>query len=99
MWHAVENISGTPALLINAVNKAYRYESPVHFRLPLETNQIRTGSGKRKATPWRAYPKQQQSDASHRSVSTGASRGLHTAGQEKRHNLAYCVEPPPHRLF
>lgn len=40
VWHAVENITGTPTLLINAVNKAYRYESPDHFRLPLETDQI-----------------------------------------------------------
>jgi dTDP-4-dehydrorhamnose 3,5-epimerase len=40
VWHAVENISSVPALLINAVDKAYRYESPDHYRLPLETDQI-----------------------------------------------------------
>ncbi|MDO9635444.1 MAG: hypothetical protein Q7I95_00660, partial [Thiobacillus sp.] len=40
VWHAVENITSAPALLINAVDKAYRYESPDHFRLPLETDQI-----------------------------------------------------------
>lgn len=40
VWHAVENTAGVPALLINAVDKAYRYESPDHYRLPLETDQI-----------------------------------------------------------
>lgn len=40
VWHAVENISAVPSLLINAVDKAYRYESPDHYRLPLETDQI-----------------------------------------------------------
>jgi dTDP-4-dehydrorhamnose 3,5-epimerase len=40
VWHAVENTGGGPALLINAVDKAYRYESPDHYRLPLETDQI-----------------------------------------------------------
>jgi dTDP-4-dehydrorhamnose 3,5-epimerase len=40
VWHAVENVSSVPALLINAVDQAYRYESPDHYRLPLETEQI-----------------------------------------------------------
>lgn len=40
VWHAVENVGNAPALLINAVDKAYRYESPDHFRLPLDTDQI-----------------------------------------------------------
>jgi dTDP-4-dehydrorhamnose 3,5-epimerase len=40
VWHAVENISSAPALLINAVDSAYRYESPDHYRLPLDSNQI-----------------------------------------------------------
>ena len=40
VWHAVENISGVPALIINAVDKAYLYESPDHYRLPFETYQI-----------------------------------------------------------
>jgi dTDP-4-dehydrorhamnose 3,5-epimerase len=48
VWHAVENISSAPVLLINAVDKAYCYESPDHYRLPLETDQIpyRIGQGR-----------------------------------------------------
>ena len=40
VWHAVENIGSAPALLINAVDQAYRYEAPDHYRLPLDTDQI-----------------------------------------------------------
>jgi len=40
VWHAVQNISGAPSVLVNAVDKAYRYDSPDHYRLPLETDLI-----------------------------------------------------------
>lgn len=40
VWHGVENISGEPALLLNLVDRAYRYEDPDHWRLPADTNKI-----------------------------------------------------------
>ncbi len=40
VWHGVQNISNTPALLLDLVNEAYRYEDPDHWRLPVDTDQI-----------------------------------------------------------
>ncbi|MBC7802416.1 MAG: dTDP-4-dehydrorhamnose 3,5-epimerase family protein [Candidatus Parcubacteria bacterium] len=40
IWHAVRNGGGQPAVLINIVDRAYQYEQPDHYRLPLETDQI-----------------------------------------------------------
>ena len=34
------NISPEPALLLNLVNRAYQYEDPDHWRLPLDTDKI-----------------------------------------------------------
>jgi dTDP-4-dehydrorhamnose 3,5-epimerase len=40
VWHGVQNIANTPALLLNLVDRAYCYEDPDHWRLPLDTDQI-----------------------------------------------------------
>jgi dTDP-4-dehydrorhamnose 3,5-epimerase len=40
VWHGVQNISDTPALLVNLVDRAYCYEDPDHWRLPLDTEKI-----------------------------------------------------------
>jgi dTDP-4-dehydrorhamnose 3,5-epimerase len=40
VWHGVENISGEPSLLLNIVDRAYRYEDPDHWRLPADTKEI-----------------------------------------------------------
>jgi dTDP-4-dehydrorhamnose 3,5-epimerase len=40
VFHGVRNISPQPALLLNLVNKAYQYEAPDHWRLPLDTDKI-----------------------------------------------------------
>ena len=40
VWHGVENLSSGPALLLNLVDRAYRYEGPDHFRLPADSDQI-----------------------------------------------------------
>jgi dTDP-4-dehydrorhamnose 3,5-epimerase len=40
VFHGVRNISHEPALLLNLVNKAYQYEDPDHWRLPLDTDKI-----------------------------------------------------------
>lgn len=40
VWHGVQNIGGEPALLLNLVDRAYRYEDPDHWRLPPDTSQI-----------------------------------------------------------
>lgn len=34
VWHGVQNLSAEPALLLNAVDEAYAYEHPDHWRLP-----------------------------------------------------------------
>jgi dTDP-4-dehydrorhamnose 3,5-epimerase len=40
VWHAVKNIGSGPAVLLNAVDVAYDYEDPDHYRLPYGTEQI-----------------------------------------------------------
>ena len=40
VWHAVKNIGSGPAVLLNAVDVAYDYEDPDHYRLPYGNEQI-----------------------------------------------------------
>jgi dTDP-4-dehydrorhamnose 3,5-epimerase len=40
VWHAVANIGHDPALLLNAVDRAYDYVEPDHFRVPIDSPQI-----------------------------------------------------------
>ena len=40
VWHGVQNISNTPAVLLNLVDHAYCYEDPDHWRLPPDTEKI-----------------------------------------------------------
>ena len=40
VWHGVQNISDTPSLLLNLVDRAYRYEDPDHWRLPQDSPLI-----------------------------------------------------------
>lgn len=40
VWHGVRNQGDEPALLINAVDKAYCYGDPDHYRLPADTPDI-----------------------------------------------------------
>jgi dTDP-4-dehydrorhamnose 3,5-epimerase len=40
VFHGVQNISSQPAVLLNLVDKAYQYEAPDHWRLPLDTDKI-----------------------------------------------------------
>lgn len=40
VWHGVENLGQEPALLLNLVDRAYRYDAPDHYRLPADSDQI-----------------------------------------------------------
>jgi dTDP-4-dehydrorhamnose 3,5-epimerase len=40
VWHGVQNIGPSAALLINAVDKAYQYEGPDHWRLPADSADV-----------------------------------------------------------
>lgn len=40
VWHGVQNVSQGPAILINAVDRAYDYESPDHWRAPADSPEI-----------------------------------------------------------
>ena len=40
VWHGVQNLGSTPALLVNMPDRAYAYESPDHWRLPYDSDQI-----------------------------------------------------------
>lgn len=40
VWHGVQAVSDTPAIIINAVDIAYSYEDPDHWRLPPDTPEI-----------------------------------------------------------
>ena len=40
VWHGVQNISTDHSCIINLVNRAYTYEDPDHWRLPVDTPKI-----------------------------------------------------------
>jgi len=40
VWHGVQNTGAGPGQLINAVDRAYVYDSPDHWSLPHDTDQI-----------------------------------------------------------
>jgi len=40
VWHGVQNVSQGPAILINAVDRAYDYEDPDHWRAPVDSPAI-----------------------------------------------------------
>lgn len=40
VWHGVECLSKERAVLLNLVDRAYRYERPDHFRLPCDSDRI-----------------------------------------------------------
>ena len=40
VWHGVQNTTSAPAMLVNIVDRAYTYESPDHYRLPVDTPEI-----------------------------------------------------------
>lgn len=40
VWHGVHNASSAPAMLLNAVDRAYRYEGPDHWSLPPDSDAI-----------------------------------------------------------
>ena len=40
VWHSIKNSGSEPAVFINAVDVAYDYEDPDHYRLPVGTDQI-----------------------------------------------------------
>jgi len=40
VWHGVQNIDAEPLILLNAVDTAYQYESPDHWKVPSDSPQI-----------------------------------------------------------
>lgn len=40
VWHGVKNVGADPAYLINAVDRAYEYENPDHWRAPYDSSVI-----------------------------------------------------------
>lgn len=40
VWHGVQNISNSAAVMLNLVDHAYRYDDPDHWRLPVDTDKI-----------------------------------------------------------
>ena len=40
VWHGVHNRGSEPASLLNLTDRAYRYEEPDHWRLPVDTPDI-----------------------------------------------------------
>ena len=40
IWHGVQNIGPDPALILNLVDIAYRYEDPDHWRIPQDSAEI-----------------------------------------------------------
>jgi dTDP-4-dehydrorhamnose 3,5-epimerase len=40
VWHGLQNVGSEPAAVLNAVDRAYDYEDPDHWRLPADTSEI-----------------------------------------------------------
>jgi dTDP-4-dehydrorhamnose 3,5-epimerase len=40
VWHGLQNLGSTDALVLNYPTRAYDYEDPDHWRLPFDTDQI-----------------------------------------------------------
>lgn len=40
VWHGVQNLLNRPSAIVNMPDHAYRYETPDHWRLPFDTDQI-----------------------------------------------------------
>lgn len=40
VWHGVKNVGDRPAVLVNAVDRAYRYDAPDHYRVPADSPHI-----------------------------------------------------------
>jgi dTDP-4-dehydrorhamnose 3,5-epimerase len=40
VWHGVQNLGAEVGSVLNLVDRAYRYEDPDHWRLPLDTPKI-----------------------------------------------------------
>jgi dTDP-4-dehydrorhamnose 3,5-epimerase len=40
VWHAVANVGTEPAVFVNAVDHAYTYDDPDHYRVPIDSPQI-----------------------------------------------------------
>jgi dTDP-4-dehydrorhamnose 3,5-epimerase len=40
VWHGVRNGTGEPVMVLNAVDRAYSYQEPDHWRLPPDTEEI-----------------------------------------------------------
>jgi len=40
VWHGVKNLGSSLASLINMVDRAYRYDSPDHWRVPPDSDEI-----------------------------------------------------------
>jgi dTDP-4-dehydrorhamnose 3,5-epimerase len=40
VWHGIQNVSSSVSTLINVVDRAYNYEQPDPYRLPMDASQI-----------------------------------------------------------
>jgi dTDP-4-dehydrorhamnose 3,5-epimerase len=40
VWHGIQNLRQSPAVVLNLVDQAYSYEDPDHWRLPWDSPQI-----------------------------------------------------------
>ena len=40
VWHGLQNLGSTDALVLNFPTRPYIYEDPDHWRLPMDTDQI-----------------------------------------------------------
>lgn len=40
VWHGLQNVGSTDALVLNFPTEAYKYEDPDHYRLPFDTDEI-----------------------------------------------------------
>lgn len=40
VWHGVQNVASTPSLITNIVDRAYDYENPDHYRVPVDSPDV-----------------------------------------------------------
>lgn len=54
VWHGLQNLGASDALMINFPSNAYDYSDPDHYRLPWDTDQIPYGWGVQAGTRLRS---------------------------------------------
>jgi len=67
VWHGIQNLGSSDALMLNWPSRAYDYHDPDHFRLPFDSPEIpyqwHAGGARLRANPRLSSPTAKSGDA------------------------------------